>query len=223
MASSYTNSWGKAFLAAIGAPFNAQTDLFLRAWSQSEGCTAAFNPLATTLEVEGFTDSKYFFNTFTAGNGSVMHVWKYPTWQVGVDATARTIQNGRYPGLLGAIRQGKSAMEMAYALKASPWGTGALTIKVLEGTPPEFPFGDCYPTPPAAFSHFDGGIRRGSSGADVDELLRCIARMRGKAGYKFYSLSVVAWVAMYQLKRPSLWKPDGIAGQLTYRSITGHN
>lgn len=207
----YTTTWGKNFLRAIGAPFNVQTDLFLRAWAQSENSAAKFNPYATTQPMPGSTK----FNSIGVRN--------YLTWQQGVEATAITIKNGRYPNLLAALKEGKDANKMAAALKASPWGTGALTIEVLKYTPMEFPFGECYPVPPAPYTHTATKIRSGSVGADVDELLRWIAKRSGVAGYKWYSGAPVDWVKAWQKARPSLGTPDGIVGPLTYKSITGHS
>jgi hypothetical protein len=223
----YTTSWGKQFARAINAPFNAQTDLYFRAWAQAEGCLAAYNPFATTLKLPGATP----FNVFTAGNGSTMSVYNYATWQSGVKATADTITNGRYDGLVAQIRKGVSANEMAKALKASPWGTGALTLEVLAYTPRDWPMGEAYGTPPVAWSRT---ITPGMVGPDVDELLRCINRRRGypttgTIGHKWYTNTTqagagnpVEWVKRWQLARPYLWKPDGIVGPKSYASICGH-
>jgi hypothetical protein len=210
MASVYTITFGKELCRAIQAPYNAQTDRFLRAWAQSEGCLARNNPFATTMPAPGATN----FNSIGVKN--------YQTWEQGVEATHKTLVLNHYVNLIYTIRQGKSATDMATALKNSPWGTGALTIKVLAGNVYDPLYGNCYPVPPAPYAHGTAKIKPGDQGRDVDELLRCIARKRKVAGYKWYSGEVVDWVKRYQLARPWLWKPDGIVGPKTYESICGH-
>jgi hypothetical protein len=210
MPSVYTITFGKELLRSIGAPYNLQTDLFLRAWSQAEGCMAKNNHFATTMPATGATN----FNSVGVKN--------YYTWESGVASTAATLKLTKYTTFLATIRAGASANTMAVALANSPWGTGDLTMEVLKYRVWEPPFGSCYPYPPAPYAHGEGKIKPGSQGRDVDELLRCIARKRGVAGYKWYMGEVVDWVKRYQLARPWLWKPDGIVGPLTYKSICGH-
>lgn len=210
MPSVYTITFGKEMLRGIKAPYNPETDKFLRAWAQAEGSMAKHNPFATTQPAVGATN----FNSVGVKN--------YVSWQQGVEKTVETLLNGKYPQLVTALRSGLSAKGMANALAATPWGTGQLALEVLQYTVPEFPFGSCYPVPPAAYAHFDTKIRPGDTGRDVDELLRCIARRRGVAGYKYYAGEPVTYVKWYQLARPWLWKPDGIVGPKTYESICGH-
>lgn len=218
--STYTNTWGKEFARAIGAPFTAQVDLFFRAWAQAEGCLAAYNPFATTQSMEGATN----FNSVGVKN--------YRTWQDGVRATTMTITNPRYPAyapFLAEIRKGSSALVMAQKLIATPWGTGAGTLAVLTSTkgPVEWPYGNCYPVPGAPYAHGTGKIRPGitsaaASGQDVDELLRVIAIRTGVEGYKWYTGAPVDYVKGYQRRRAWLWPADGIVGPMTFKSIVGH-
>jgi len=210
MRSTYSITFGKELLRELNAPYTWQTDKFMRAWAQSEGSLAKNNPFATTMPAQGATN----FNSVGVKN--------YPTWESGVEATAKTIRLSHYTKFLDALRRGASATEIATALALSPWGTGKLVLRVLAGTIYWPPFGQCYPVPPAAYAHGIGKIRPGSQGRDVDELLRCIARRRGHAGYRWYSGEVADWVKRYQLARPWLWKPDGIVGPKTYESICGH-
>jgi hypothetical protein len=211
----YTITWGKNFLRGIGAPYNAQTDMFLRAWAQAEGSAARNNPFATTQEMPGSTN----FNSVGVQN--------YLTWQSGVEATVKTINNPDYgyEKFLAAIRAGVSARTMAFELSKSRWGTGALTTEILlNGGPRDFKIGNCYPVPPAPYAHGKAKIVRGSTGADVDELLRAISAKQGLGewGYKYYSPGPIDFVKKYQLVRPWLWPADGIVGPSTYKSITGH-
>src|SRR4051794_31933346 len=54
----------------------------------------------------------------------------YTSWDQGFTATVDTLNNGRYGGILDALRSG-SAMDVANAVAASPWGTGSLMRKLL--------------------------------------------------------------------------------------------
>ena len=109
----------QAVLRGIGAPWNGATQRFVYAWRQAEGGSARYNP----------------FNTTQRMTGSVAYnrvgVQSYPDAATGVAATVKTLLNGRYAGLVSALRAGASVSAMADALAASPWGTGGLAKKVL--------------------------------------------------------------------------------------------
>jgi hypothetical protein len=208
----YSITFGKAVLRGIGAPYTVQNDLFLRAWAVSEDggpnhIGAQWNPFNTTRKMPGSTD-------FNVNDG--YPVQNYPTWGIGVAATVQSLLNGRYGNLVGCLRAGNTpALTTAKALAASPWGTGILVARVITAnTAPEFPIGNCYPTPPTSWAR---DIRPNDTGADVDELLRCLGNTN-----KFYSGDPVAKVKKYQLVRPWLWPADGICGPKTWRGITGH-
>lgn len=217
----YTTTFGKELMRAIGAPFTRENDRYLRAWAQSEGSMATFNPFATTQPAP--TGTKYPVGMKV--NFNSVGVKNYPTWEIGVAMTAKTLLNGKYEGIVRALRSGRSAMDAAKALAASPWGTGDLTIRVLASTagPREFPFGNCYPVPPAAYNTSRvGGIKIGSVGRDVDELLRHLAKRAGVPGFKWYDKAAAAEVDKYVRLRPSLWPADGTCGPKTFAGITGH-
>lgn len=210
----YTITFGKNFARAAKFPFNGQTDLFLRAWAQAEGCYATHNPFATTQPATGATN----FNSVGVKN--------YVSWGQGVAKTAETLLNGKYEPLVEELRRGQSSTEMALALADTPWGTGELTHKVLiYGGPKDYPFGSCYPEPPVRWSRT---IKPSMTGPDVDELLRHINRRLGYGpdstkGHKWYSAAPVGWVKEWQRLRPWLWPADGIVGPKTFRSICGHD
>ena len=132
----YSATWGKALSRALNIRFTPQVDLFLRAWAQSESGDptelggAIWNPFNTTQKMPGSTSFNY-------NNG--YPVQNYLTWVQGVQATAKTIMNGRYPALVAALSAGTSAMDMAHGVAVSPWGTGHLVEEVLsKGGPREF-------------------------------------------------------------------------------------
>src|SRR4029077_19033537 len=79
------------------------------------------------------------FNTTQSAPGASSYnsvgVRNYQTPDQGVMATVQTLQNGRYGNIIQAMKAGKDPIAMAKALAASPWGTGALVLKVLGAAP----------------------------------------------------------------------------------------
>lgn len=129
--SSYTAaSWAAALLRYGGWPQTACNKGAIQAWEGAEGGQwgpnpnddGTFNPLNTTHPEPG---SAGRINTGTPG----IWVQAYPSWQSGFQATAATLDNGRYGGILAALRAGNSAQAVADAVAASPWGTGPFTAR----------------------------------------------------------------------------------------------
>nr|MDQ6944922.1 hypothetical protein [Actinomycetota bacterium] len=107
--------FGGAVLARIAAPVtSANLDAFA-AWAAGEGTCARFNPLATTQPEPGSTP----FNTFGAG----YHVWNYPSFAVGVQATTTAMTNGLYRPVIAAFQASAGVAAVAAAVERSPWGT----------------------------------------------------------------------------------------------------
>jgi hypothetical protein len=50
-------------------------------------------------------------------------VKSYLSWDQGLDATVKTLMNGKYGGILAALQQGNNASGVLSAVNASPWGT----------------------------------------------------------------------------------------------------
>jgi len=103
-------------LRAIGAPLTTTNRLLLAAWASAEGTKAKFNPLATTQPAAG------------ASNFNSVGVKNYRSFQQGVQATATTLQNGHYQGIVSALRRGDVApndVVNRYAREFDTWGTGA--------------------------------------------------------------------------------------------------
>jgi hypothetical protein len=109
-----------AVLKMVGAPTTPANLAFMKAWQQAEGGDAT-NPFNTTQDAPGATN----FNS--------VGVKRYPNATVGASATAKTLLNGRYANIIAALKAGADPMSAARALAASPWGTGALVMKVLGG------------------------------------------------------------------------------------------
>lgn len=111
-----TGDFIDAVLHAIGAPITATNRMLLLAWTQAEGTKAKFNPLATTQPAVG------------ASNFNSVGVKDYASFQSGVQATAATLKNGRYPGILSSLRAGNVSpndIVNRYAREFDTWGTGA--------------------------------------------------------------------------------------------------
>jgi hypothetical protein len=92
----------------------------MKAWQQAEGTGADFNPLATTQG--GFSGSTDY---------NSVHVQNYKSYEDGLNANLRAINNGRYTNILDALGAGNDAMAVARAIKNSPWGSGGLVEKIL--------------------------------------------------------------------------------------------
>ncbi len=112
--------WSQDFLGALGMPVTAENIRAVNAWQQAEGTAAAFNPLATTQKWDGATN----FNSVGVKN--------FLSYGDGLAANVDVIQNGKYPNILAALAKGTNAMEVAEAIKDSPWGSGGLVIKILQ-------------------------------------------------------------------------------------------
>lgn len=126
MANVTRTQWAAALLDKLGIP---QTHGALQAvvgWEKAEGGhfnnSARFNPLNTTQPAKGAG------NTGTQGNIKV-----YRSWQQGLEATVKTLRNGRYGNILAALKAG-NPNRVGQAIEASPWGTGGLAAKVIGST-----------------------------------------------------------------------------------------
>lgn len=111
--------WQRAVLKAVGAPATPTNVRFLDLWQRAEGGAAAANPLNTTQPAAGATD----YNS--------VHVRNYPDAATGIRATAQTLLNGRYGPIVEGLRGGASLVDLARAVAASPWGTGAGVLRLL--------------------------------------------------------------------------------------------
>lgn len=112
--------WSRDFLEALGMPVTPENMRAMNAWQQAEGTRARFNPLATTQNWDGATQ----FNSVGVKN--------FASYDDGLAANLKVINNGRYGNILAALRKGTSAMEVAEAIKSSPWGSGDLVAKILQ-------------------------------------------------------------------------------------------
>lgn len=116
MADISTAQWAGALLAKLGIRQTRANTQALVGWANAEGGhwnnQAKYNPLNTTQDMPG------------AGNtGSQGNIKVYRDWAQGLDATVKTLRNGRYGGILSALH-GSDPMAVASAIGQTPWGTG---------------------------------------------------------------------------------------------------
>ena len=113
--------WKFRLLRSIHGSGYRQNRRLLRAWARAEGGTARFNPLNTTEPWPGATD----YNTVGVKN--------YPSGAAGISATAATLVNGHYNGIVHDLRLRRNhytAEEIVNrnASEFDTWGTGAKNI-----------------------------------------------------------------------------------------------
>lgn len=115
----YPYLWRFRLLRAIHAKGSWQNRRLLGAWARAEGGTASYNPLNTTQPWPGATD----YNTSGVRN--------YPSGAAGIAATAATLVNGYYDGIVRDLRAGDKdarAIVTACGPEFDKWGTGAAHI-----------------------------------------------------------------------------------------------
>ena len=111
--------WRFRLLRAIRAKGWWQGRKLLGAWAKAEGGTAKYNPLNTTLPWKN------------AGTYNSAGVRNYATGGDGIAATAATLTNGLYPGIVRDLRAGtKPAASIVRdnAAEFDKWGTGAANV-----------------------------------------------------------------------------------------------
>lgn len=98
-------------LVAVGAPGTLENAVALIGQMQAEGGSARCNPLNCVVKRPGST------------NYNSVPVQNYPSWAVGVEATASMLKQANMKMLLDVLRDGTSATSYWNALGKSPWGT----------------------------------------------------------------------------------------------------
>jgi hypothetical protein len=126
------DSWARTQLQYMGLPVTSSNVAFLVSWAAAEGGnwrnSATFNPLNTTQREPG---SQVMFGGNSAG------VQAYTSWQMGLSATANTLNNGFYPQIMAALRSGNaSAYNASGSLNGNlrTWGTGSVPANTSYGS-----------------------------------------------------------------------------------------
>lgn len=120
----------ETILNSLGAPITDENLKFLYAWRQAEGGKATNNPFNTTFNLKSDTG---------ISNYNKVGVKNYSQPKYGIEATVKTLTNGRYGCLVRGFKENIGSEELASCLQTTPWGTGELVTKVLSGTinPPQ--------------------------------------------------------------------------------------
>lgn len=111
--------FARKLLARIGAPTTDANVSFMLAWMAKEGTRAANNPLATTLNYGSNTT----FNSVGVRN--------FADFATGVEATARTILNGRYNGIVANLVAGRGDLAAGQSQELGVWGSGSVPYRLL--------------------------------------------------------------------------------------------
>jgi hypothetical protein len=126
--------WKQRLLAVLGAPRNRQNLRFLEAQCRAEGGDAQWNPLNTTTHI--IQDGVWWQEAEDYNSAKVSNFRKAT---LGVLATAATLLNGNYNGILGDLQAGKKTAEKMVADRRDEiktWGTDPdLMLKVLKDLP----------------------------------------------------------------------------------------
>lgn len=107
--------FAKALLNKLNLPDTPSNEQALINWQKHEGGnwnnSAKFNPLNTTQNAAGATSI------------NKVGVKAYTSWDQGLDATAQTLNNGRYNPILNDLKNSAPESQISADVGASPWGT----------------------------------------------------------------------------------------------------
>lgn len=113
-------------LKGIGAPITEENLKFFYAWRTAEGGTAKNNPFNTT---QGMKDDPgiSIYGKNKAG------VKNYSTAEFGIEATVKTLLNGRYSCIVDGLKNDIGAEKISECFdNLETWGTGDLVNKVIK-------------------------------------------------------------------------------------------
>jgi len=122
MSADYTQqTFAQAILTRLGYPITRLNVSDIMSWENAEGGNwgndARFNPLNTT---QGMAGSKSI---------NSVGVQAYTSWQQGLNATLKTLQNGHYSTILEALAGGGS-QDFGTIVANSPWGTSQFSVNI---------------------------------------------------------------------------------------------
>ena len=108
----------KSILDCIGAKPTRSNLLFMYAWRQAEGGDAKNNPFNTTQKWPGATN----YNSTGVKN--------YQTAQDGIQATCKTLKNGKYEKVVQGFKNDVGLSQLSDAVVSSKWGTKDLLTRI---------------------------------------------------------------------------------------------
>jgi hypothetical protein len=112
-------TFAEAVLQSLGYPVTKLAVTDIMSWEAAEGGAwnggARYNPLNTTEPMSGATD----FNSVGVKN--------YTSWEQGLNATVKTLENGYYTDILNALSIGGTG-DFGVTVGESPWGTETFAV-----------------------------------------------------------------------------------------------
>ena len=112
----------KSILKCLGAEPTKSNMFFMYAWRQAEGGGAKNNPFNTTLKIPGAT------------NYNSVGVKNYRTSEDGIQATCKTLINGRdkygYGKIIDGLKNNIGLSKLSDAVVSSKWGTKDLLTRI---------------------------------------------------------------------------------------------
>jgi hypothetical protein len=154
--------WATGVLRRLGKQPTERNVSNLVGWAKAEGGhtnnDARYNYLNTTQPMPG------------AGNtGSQGNIKVYRNLEQGIEATAKTLRNGRYGGIIRALDG--SPQQLASAISSSPWGTHnpnlASIIASGQGTRPAGSYGSGSSASPQVDTTQSSAIDSGAASVDA--------------------------------------------------------
>lgn len=129
------NDFYVKILKGINAPVTDENLKFLYAWRKAEGGKASNNPFNTTMNLSSDSE-KSNYNTAKVKN--------YSKPEYGIEATIKTLTNGRYSCIVNGLKNNIGAEKISKCQDLHTWGTGNLVKSVLTSSsneiiPPEIP------------------------------------------------------------------------------------
>jgi hypothetical protein len=107
-------AWATDLLHALGNTSPDQKTInFVASWTLGENTLAKFNPLATTQPMTGST----------CFNCPLANVQNYLSHAQGIEATVKTLNNGRYPHIVEGLKT-NDPEQAVNAVELGTWGTG---------------------------------------------------------------------------------------------------
>jgi len=118
--------WAKKILGGMGAPSSETNVQAMMRWMAQEGGhsnnSAYFNPLNTTKSMPG-----------ELGVMNSHGVRRYANWDMGFDATLKTLNLNYYKAVVDAFRSNADPKEIYHAIVTSKWGTKNLPASGAQG------------------------------------------------------------------------------------------
>ena len=130
-----STKWAKDFLTQIGAPVTTQNMKAMSAWMASEnGGGGPATGIGTNDAMWNPLNTKQHMNhSWKPGNMSE-DVQAYESYTSGMQATVKTIKNGRYTNILNALKKGNDTNAVLAAVNESPWGSHPGAVSTSGGT-----------------------------------------------------------------------------------------